>query len=164
VDTISAGIERNMREPGPYASENLKPADSGRFFDDYCNWERIPEFGEVVRQAPAAQAAAELMGSTSAQMFHDHVLVKEPGTSKPTPWHQDAPYYFVLTVGDAGRFRNHPGAKAPVRNAGAPLGSECPQDFGITPCGVIRSTACGRICASLCVSSGTDRPVFAASC
>ena len=28
-------------------------------------------------------------------MFHDHVLVKEPGTSKATPWHQDAPYYFV---------------------------------------------------------------------
>jgi len=28
-------------------------------------------------------------------MFHDHVLVKEPGTSKPTPWHQDSPYYFV---------------------------------------------------------------------
>ena len=28
-------------------------------------------------------------------MFHDHVLVKEPGTSKPTPWHQDGPYYFV---------------------------------------------------------------------
>lgn len=29
------------------------------------------------------------------QLFHDHVLVKEPGTSKPTPWHQDGPYYFV---------------------------------------------------------------------
>jgi ectoine hydroxylase-related dioxygenase (phytanoyl-CoA dioxygenase family) len=29
------------------------------------------------------------------QVFHDHVLVKEPGTSKPTPWHQDSPYYFV---------------------------------------------------------------------
>ncbi len=29
------------------------------------------------------------------QVFHDHVLVKEPGTSKPTPWHQDNPYYFV---------------------------------------------------------------------
>jgi ectoine hydroxylase-related dioxygenase (phytanoyl-CoA dioxygenase family) len=29
------------------------------------------------------------------QMFHDHILIKEPGTSKPTPWHQDAPYYFV---------------------------------------------------------------------
>ena len=95
VSTISAGIERNMREPGPYASENLKPGDAGRFFDDYCNWERIPEFADFIRGSPAGQAAAELMGSASAQIFHDHVLVKEPGTSKPTPWHQDAPYYFV---------------------------------------------------------------------
>jgi ectoine hydroxylase-related dioxygenase (phytanoyl-CoA dioxygenase family) len=95
VEVIRAGIERNMREPGPYAAENLKPGESGRFFDDYCNWERIPEFAEVVKHSPAAQAAAELMRSRSAQMFHDHILVKEPGTSKPTPWHQDAPYYFV---------------------------------------------------------------------
>jgi len=35
------------------------------------------------------------MRSQTAQFFHDHVLVKEPGTPKPTPWHQDAPYYFV---------------------------------------------------------------------
>jgi ectoine hydroxylase-related dioxygenase (phytanoyl-CoA dioxygenase family) len=95
VDTISSGIDRNMREPGPYASENLPPGETGRFFDDYCNWDRIAEYGDVIRQSPAAQAAAELMGSETAQIFHDHVLVKEPGTSKPTPWHQDAPYYFV---------------------------------------------------------------------
>ena len=35
------------------------------------------------------------MQSHTAQLFHDHVLVKEPGTAKPTPWHQDSPYYFV---------------------------------------------------------------------
>ena len=34
-------------------------------------------------------------GSRTAQFFHDHVLVKEPGTQKATPWHQDIPYYFV---------------------------------------------------------------------
>jgi ectoine hydroxylase-related dioxygenase (phytanoyl-CoA dioxygenase family) len=95
VGTISSGIDRNMREPGPYASENLLPGEAGRFFDDYCNWDRIAEYGDVIRQSPAAQVAAELMGSETAQIFHDHVLVKEPGTSKPTPWHQDAPYYFV---------------------------------------------------------------------
>jgi ectoine hydroxylase-related dioxygenase (phytanoyl-CoA dioxygenase family) len=39
--------------------------------------------------------AAELMNSDIVQMFHDHVLVKEPGTSMATPWHQDGPYYFV---------------------------------------------------------------------
>ncbi len=95
VETIKAGIERNMAEPGPYASENLKEGENGRFFDDYCNWTRIPEFKTVIRESAVASVAAQLMSSSSVQMFHDHVLVKEPGTSKPTPWHQDSPYYFV---------------------------------------------------------------------
>lgn len=95
VDQLRAGVERNMAEPGPYAAENLKEGEGGRFFDDYCNWTRIPEFGEAILASPVAAVAADLMGSRSVQMFHDHVLVKEPGTSKPTPWHQDGPYYFV---------------------------------------------------------------------
>ncbi|KMW57947.1 Phytanoyl-CoA dioxygenase [Candidatus Rhodobacter oscarellae] len=95
VDQLAAGIERNMAEPGPYAAENLKPGQAGRFFDDYCNWTRIPEFEDVIRRSPAAEVAADLMRSSRSQIFHDHVLVKEPGTSKPTPWHQDGPYYFV---------------------------------------------------------------------
>ena len=95
VATIRAGIERNMAEPGEYAAENLHAGEAGRFFDDYCNWTRIPEFIEVINSSHAATAAAALMESRRVQMFHDHVLVKEPGTSKPTPWHQDAPYYFV---------------------------------------------------------------------
>lgn len=95
VKSIREGIARNMADPGPYGAENTKAGESGRFFDDYCNWTRISEFEEVVRKSPAAEVAADLMGSQRVQMFHDHILVKEPGTSKPTPWHQDAPYYFV---------------------------------------------------------------------
>jgi ectoine hydroxylase-related dioxygenase (phytanoyl-CoA dioxygenase family) len=95
VDTLRAGVDRNMAEPGPYAAENLKPGEGGRFFDDYCNWTRIPEFREVIEHSPALAVAADLMGAARVQLFHDHVLVKEPGTSKPTPWHQDGPYYFV---------------------------------------------------------------------
>ena len=95
VDDIRAGIDRNMAEPGPYAAENLLGGEAGRFFDDYCNWQRIPEFQRVIHGSGAVDAARALMGSETVQMFHDHVLVKEPGTAKPTPWHQDAPYYFV---------------------------------------------------------------------
>lgn len=95
VETICAGIERNMTAPGEYASENLKDGESGRFFDDYCNWTRIPEFEQVVRHSPAGEVAATLMQSETVQMYHDHILVKEPGTTKETPWHQDAPYWFV---------------------------------------------------------------------
>ena len=95
VDLIRRGIDRNMREPGEYAAENLQYGESGRFFDDYCNWTRIPEFSTVIKESAAAEVAAQLTGSNAIQIFHDHVLVKEPGTSKATPWHQDSPYYFI---------------------------------------------------------------------
>lgn len=95
VDQIRSGIDHNMKEPGPYSAENLNEGEAGRFFDDYCNWTRISEFEDVIFNSEAAKIAAQLMKSKRAQIFHDHVLVKEPGTSKPTPWHQDAPYYFV---------------------------------------------------------------------
>jgi ectoine hydroxylase-related dioxygenase (phytanoyl-CoA dioxygenase family) len=95
VDAIRSGIEKNIESPSPYAADNLAPNESGRFFDDYCNWTRIPEFEDVIRNSDAGPVAADLMQSDSVQVFHDHVLVKEPGTSKQTPWHQDSPYYFV---------------------------------------------------------------------
>ena len=78
LDLAAAGIERNLAEPGVYASEN--DTQEGRFFDDYCNWHRIPEFQSIVRESPAAELAALAMQSKTAQFFHDHVLVKEPHT------------------------------------------------------------------------------------
>ena len=48
-----------------------------------------------ITDSVAAQVAADVMQSDSAQFFHDHVLVKEANTGKPTPWHQDSPYYFI---------------------------------------------------------------------
>lgn len=95
VEILREGIERNRASPGPYFAENVTNAAQGSFWDDYCNWTRIPEFRQFLEESDMARLAAEAMGSWTAQLFHDHVLVKEPGTGKPTPWHQDAPYYFV---------------------------------------------------------------------
>ncbi len=95
VDQLRQGVAQNMADPGPYASNNEKPGQTGRFFDDYCNWTRIPDFEQAIKASPVAEVAADLMQSDRVQMFHDHVLVKEPGTSMATPWHQDGPYYFV---------------------------------------------------------------------
>ena len=74
-----------MLRTGPYASENLHASDIGRFFDDYCNWTRIKSFENVLRKSDVAQVAAQLMRFKQVQVFHDHVLVKEPGASKATP-------------------------------------------------------------------------------
>ena len=84
-----------MADPSPF-ERTYRPQDgSAPFFQDYCNWQRIPEFRAFVHESPAAALAARLMCSRTARFFHEHVLVKEPGTSMPTPWHQDQPYYCV---------------------------------------------------------------------
>lgn len=95
VPQIGEAIAANMANPGPYAAENLQTGEAGRFFDDYCNWQNSDLLAQIMAHSPGPEAAAALMQSHKVQFFHDHVLVKEPGTAKPTPWHQDAPYYFV---------------------------------------------------------------------
>lgn len=35
------------------------------------------------------------MGSERAHIFYDHLLVKEPGTTSPTPWHNDYSYWQI---------------------------------------------------------------------
>jgi len=95
VDVLRAGIDRNMANPSE-RERSVDPADgSPRFFQDLCCWQRIPEYRDFVIDGPAAPAAAALMQSKTARFFHDHVLVKEAGTTTLTPWHQDAPYYCV---------------------------------------------------------------------
>ncbi len=94
VDLLAAGIEKNIASPSTDARIYDGKA-GGRFFGDFCNWGRIPEFEEFILNSPAAAIAARLMRSRSVRLFHEHVLVKEPGADVPTPWHQDAPYYCV---------------------------------------------------------------------
>ena len=95
VATLRQGVETLMAEPSPLERSYLPADGSAKFFQDLCNWQRIAPFEDFVRHSPAAALAADLMGSHSARFFHDHVLVKEPGTSLVTPWHQDTPYYCV---------------------------------------------------------------------
>ncbi len=95
VEGLRQGVAFNLANPGPHASTNDKRGESGLFFDDYCNWSRISQFAEVISDPNIIAVAGSLMQSARVQMFHDHVLVKEPGTSMVTPWHSDGPYYFV---------------------------------------------------------------------
>ncbi len=96
VSVVEAGVSRNLAEPSDYAG-TLKAgeADRGGFFDDYCNWQRIPEYRDFVYASPAGAMTARLMESRSSVFYHEHLLVKWPGTLKRTPWHHDQPYYPV---------------------------------------------------------------------
>ena len=90
---MAAGIDRNLAEPSGSAQRLTIEKETSQFFGDYCNWRRIAQFHAFVYDSPAARIVARLMDSSQAIFYHEHVLVKEPGAQKPTPWHHDQPYY-----------------------------------------------------------------------
>jgi len=95
IGRLADGVAALRARPSPL-ERSVRPADGAApFFQDFCNWQRIEPFRAFVLDSPAAALAARLMRSDHARFFHDHVLVKEPGSSVVTPWHQDEPYYCV---------------------------------------------------------------------
>lgn len=95
VALLREGIDANLAVPSPRAKVASRPDDPGRFFEDFCNWQDIGPFERFVGETPVAWAAQRLMQSPTVRLYHDHVLVKEPGTRQRTPWHQDQPYYNI---------------------------------------------------------------------
>jgi ectoine hydroxylase-related dioxygenase (phytanoyl-CoA dioxygenase family) len=95
VHLLRDGVAYNEEHPSKFGGNSLQPGESGRFFDDYCNWRRIPEYRAFVENSCAAEIAGRAMEAATVRIFHEHVLIKEPGTGKRTPWHHDLPYYNV---------------------------------------------------------------------
>lgn len=95
LDKLAAGLEKNFAAPGPDSTVYTEAGNPGGFYDDYCNWQHIDEYEDFIRHSPAGEIAALLTQSKGARFYHEHVLVKEPGTQEVTPWHHDLPYYGV---------------------------------------------------------------------
>ena len=95
VARLAEGIEHNLAHPGPLAAVASRADDPGRFVEDFCTWQDNPAYREILFDSALPRVAAQLMGSDTVRLYHDHLLVKEPGTRQPTPWHQDQPYYNV---------------------------------------------------------------------
>ena len=94
VELARRAIDANLADLSPLAKRASADED-GAFVEDFCNWQRLPEIERFIRESGVATIAAELMGATTVRLYHDHVLVKEPGTRQRTPWHQDQPYYNI---------------------------------------------------------------------
>jgi ectoine hydroxylase-related dioxygenase (phytanoyl-CoA dioxygenase family) len=94
LQRLADAVDRNLAEPGPWASDYTPEGGTGRFFGDYVNWERIEGYREAALSGPLPRLAATLLGETP-RFFHEHTLVKEQDTHEATPWHHDEPYYCV---------------------------------------------------------------------
>jgi ectoine hydroxylase-related dioxygenase (phytanoyl-CoA dioxygenase family) len=95
LDFLADAVEEAMAAPGPHAEEYVAAGGSGRFFGDIELSERLARFRRFALESPAAAIAGTIMGASRVNFFYDQLLVKEPGTSARTPWHQDQPYWAV---------------------------------------------------------------------
>jgi ectoine hydroxylase-related dioxygenase (phytanoyl-CoA dioxygenase family) len=67
--------------------------------DVFTDWVELLRAGvEHNHDEPGPYFSENVVGEDDGRFWDDYCnwqLVKEPNTPKPTPWHQDAPYYFA---------------------------------------------------------------------
>lgn len=56
-------------------------------------WEHYASIRDFVCGRRLAMLAQRLSGSASLHLYHDQALIKPPGQSAASPWHQDQPYW-----------------------------------------------------------------------
>ncbi len=94
VEALRAEIERELAAPGPLELD-LTRGMNGRFFGNTFVCHHRPGFRSFVEDGPGAALAARFLRSTTSTLLFDQLLIKEPGTETPTPWHHDLPYWPV---------------------------------------------------------------------
>jgi ectoine hydroxylase-related dioxygenase (phytanoyl-CoA dioxygenase family) len=94
VAVLRAAADRDMVDPGPMAHDVTRDG-TGRFFADTFVWQHLPELRRFVFDSASADIAGALLRSARVNLLFDQFLVKMPGTSKPTLWHHDEPYWPV---------------------------------------------------------------------
>ena len=70
-------------------------APRGRFFAGTDHWRRHATFRAFALESPLPRVVAALLRAQRVTLYEDSLLVKEPGTSERTAFHQDMAYFHV---------------------------------------------------------------------
>ncbi len=95
IELLKTGIDANLAQPSPRAKIASTRDDPGFFVEDFCCWQENDYYRRVIFESALGEVGGRLMCSSTARLYHDHMLTKEPGTRTRTPWHQDQPYYNI---------------------------------------------------------------------
>ncbi len=88
--------DRQLDQPGPWVTDSNPGASTERLFTTRYLWQDEPAVNSFLYNSGVAELAAGALNSTTVRFYFDHLLVKEPNTQAPTPWHQDIPYWPFL--------------------------------------------------------------------
>ena len=73
VTLLTEGISHNLAHLSPLAQVASKADDPGRFIEDFCTWQNNPAYAHILRASALPEVAKQLMQSTTARIYHDHL-------------------------------------------------------------------------------------------
>ena len=85
--------ERAMSTDGQWINDGNPGAKTNRMFTRRYMWRDDAVIARFLKEGPCGAIAGQAMQASSARFYFDHLLIKEPMTEAPTPWHQDIPYW-----------------------------------------------------------------------
>lgn len=96
VSSLLGLVDEQMARPSKWANDPNPGRNYDRLFTDRYLWQTNPTIEAFIRESGVAALAGQAMACEQVRFYFDHLLVKEPGTTAPTPWHQDVPYWPFL--------------------------------------------------------------------
>lgn len=96
LDSVLAVADGELQNPGQWVTDTNPGATENRLFTTRYLWPTNESIRHFALESGVAEMAGCLMGASSTRLYFDHLLIKEPGTANPTPWHQDIPYWPFL--------------------------------------------------------------------
>ena len=93
---LLALADDRLAHPGKWVGDSAASGSAGRVFTERYLWRDNATVKDFVFGSGVAALAGQVMGVGQVRFYFDHLLVKEPGTADPTPWHQDIPYWPFL--------------------------------------------------------------------
>ena len=93
LEPMRKAIDNVLENPGSASIEYTPPSEKGRYYGDFFIWRKNETFKNFAFKSVLPEIAANITGSKKINFFYDQLLVKEPNTKEPTPWHHDLPYW-----------------------------------------------------------------------
>ena len=92
-DALGEAIEERKGIARDLASDGKEQSDNDKILQMVNLWQHSDVIRAHSHNPRIAGIASRLTGSPEIRLFHDQALVKPPGPSAPSPWHQDQPYW-----------------------------------------------------------------------
>ena len=94
VDFLRRMADKNVENPSRMQIDATREG-TGRFFGDTFVWQHHSELKRFIFDSSAPDMVCSAAGWKKINLLFDQFLIKEPGTSTPTLWHHDLPYWPV---------------------------------------------------------------------